>query len=290
MSNEITTANVQQYATNVELLLQQRGSRFRMAVNESAATGKAAVPVDQVGAVTAQKRTTRHGDTPLIETPHARPWCFPVDYEWADLIDNQDKLRTLIDPQSPYAQNAANAIRRAQDDEIITAFLAITKTGEDGTVDESFDTTNQQIAHGSVGMTVAKLREAKKKFLAAEVDIDNDPLFCALSAEQHDDLLGETQAISLDYNSRPVLVDGKITSFMGFNFIHSERLTVSTGATTRDCVAWAKSGMEICIWQDLLTRISERDDKSYSTQVYAATTVGAVRKEAGKVVNILCSE
>ncbi|MCB2012421.1 MAG: hypothetical protein KDF64_17850, partial [Geminicoccaceae bacterium] len=70
-------------------------------------SGKAAKAVEQVGPVTARKRTTRHADTPLISTPADARWVFPVDYEWGDLIDDEDKLRTLIDPQSPYAQNGA---------------------------------------------------------------------------------------------------------------------------------------------------------------------------------------
>ena len=46
-----------------------------------------------------------------------------VDYEYADLIDNQDKIRTLIDPTSSYALAAAYAIGRAMDDEIISAAI-----------------------------------------------------------------------------------------------------------------------------------------------------------------------
>ena len=42
-------------------------------------------------------------------------------YEYADLIDNQDKVRTLIDPTSSYAIAAAYALGRDVDDEIIAA-------------------------------------------------------------------------------------------------------------------------------------------------------------------------
>ena len=36
-------------------------------------------------------------------------------YEYADLLDNQDKIRTLIDPTSSYAIAAAYALGRAVD-------------------------------------------------------------------------------------------------------------------------------------------------------------------------------
>lgn len=289
MSFEITTAFHQSYTNNVQLLLQQRGSRLRNAVMVNGYTGKAAKAVEQIGAVSAQKRTSRHGDTPLISTPHDARWVFPEDYEWADLIDDQDKLRTLIDPASPYSLNAAHALGRVQDEIIIDAALGTAKTGENGSTSTAFDTSNQQIAASSAGLTVAKLREAKKILMANEVDVETDPLYVAITAKQHDDLLSETQTTSLDYNTKPVLVDGAITRFMGFNFIHTELLGVD-GSSNRRLIAWAKSGLCLGLWNDITTKISDRPDKSYATQVYAKGTFGATRVEEGKVVEILCSE
>lgn len=293
MSFNVTTHFVQQYTTNVQLLLQQKGSKLRDAVSVGSYTGKAAKAIEQVGSVDAQKRTVRHGDTPLISTPADARWVFPVDYEWADLIDDQDKLRMLIDPQSSYAQNGAYALGRAMDDEIITSFFGTSKTGENGSTNTSFP-AGQQVAAtigstGATGLNIAKLREAKRVLMANEVDIDNDPLFCVISAQQHDDLLNEAQAISLDYNTRPVLVDGKITAFMGFNFIHSERLDVD-GSSYRRVAAFAKSGMHLGMWNDISTMISERADKGYATQVYVKGTFGATRTEEKKVVEIKCAE
>lgn len=287
MSNQITTAFVNQYKATVQLLLQQRGSRLRGSVMSDTYVGKGGRAVNQIGSVSAVQRTTRHGDTPLIETPHAARWVYPKDYEWADLIDDQDKLRTIIDPQSPYAQNGANALGRAIDNEIISAFFATSNTGEDGDGTEAFDSTNYQIAVGGVGLTIGKLRTAKKMMMAANVDVDSDPLFVAITAQQHDDLLGETQAVSLDYTNRPALVDGRITAFMGFNFIHTELLGTD-GSSDQRCPAWAKSGMHLGLWNDVTTRVSERSDKSYTTQVYVKGTFGATRIEQGKVVEIIC--
>ena len=294
MSFNVTTHFVQQYTTNVQLLLQQKGSKLRGTVSTGSYSGKAAKAVEQVGAVNAQKRTQRHGDTPLISTPSDARWIYPVDYEWADLIDDQDKLRMLIDPQSSYAQNGAYALGRAMDDEIISAFFGTAKTGENGSTSTAFVTATQQISvstgsTGATGLNIAKLREAKKILMENEVDIDNEQLFCVITAEQHDDLLNEAQAISLDYNTRPVLVDGRITAFMGFNFVHCERLGVDSSSYRRVPV-YAKSGVHLGMWNDINTQISERADKGYSTQVYCKGTFGATRTEEKKVVEILCQE
>lgn len=292
MSFNVPTHFVQQYANNVELLLQQKGSKLRDTVSVGSYNGKAAKAVEQVGAVTAQKRVTRHGDTPLISTPADARWVFPVDYEWADLIDSQDKLRMLIDPTSSYAQNGAYALGRAMDDEIIAAYFGTSKTGENGSTDTTFPGGQQVLqavgAAGATGLNVAKLRAAKKVLMANEVDIDNEQLFCVITAAQHDDLLNEVQAISLDYNTRPVLVDGKITSFMGFNFVHSERLP--TDGTYRRVPVYAKSGVHLGMWDDITTKISERNDKGHAMQVYVKGTFGATRVEEKKIVEIKCAE
>lgn len=289
MSFEVTTATVQQYTSNVDLLLQQRGSKLRDCCTMGMYTGKAAKMVEQIGAVEARERTTRHGDTPLISTPHDARWVHPRDFDWADLIDNEDKLRMIIDPTSPYAINGAYALGRKLDDVIIANALGNALTGENGSTITAFDTTNQQIASGSVGLTVAKLREAKKILLSNEVDVDMDELFIAVTAEQLDNLLGTTEVTSSDYNSVKALVEGKINTFMGFSFKHTERLTVD-GSSDRRVIAWAKSGLHVGMWNDISARISERGDKNYSTQVFVNGTFGATRVEEGKVVEILCSE
>jgi hypothetical protein len=289
MSDQVSTAFVQQYTTNVQLLLQQRGSKLRNLVTAGSYNGKAAKAVEQIGAVAAQKRTTRHGDTPLVNTPHDARWVHPNDFEIADLIDDQDKLRMLIDPQSSYAVNQAYAIGRAMDDEIIRAALGTSLTGENGSTSTAFDTANQQIAASASGLTVGKLRDAKRILLANEVDVDMDPLCMIVTAQQLDDLLGATEVTSSDYNSVKALVQGDVDTFMGFQFIHCERLGTD-GSNNRRVIAFAKSGMHFGLWNDVNSQITPRADKSYATQVYTKATFGATRTEEGKVVEILCAE
>ena len=71
MSTQITTAFSQQFSTNVQLLSQQMGSVLRGAVSEESVVGEKAF-FDQIGSTAAVKRTSRHGDTPMVETPHSR--------------------------------------------------------------------------------------------------------------------------------------------------------------------------------------------------------------------------
>lgn len=289
MSNQITAAFVRDYKTDVQHLLQTQGSQLREYVNWNTYVGEGGRPVNQIGAVTAIKKTVRHGDTPYADTPHASRWVEPSDYQVpADLIDTQDKLRILFDPAGHYQKAHAMALGRALDAEIVAAFFATSKTGAQGTSTEAFDSTNFQIAAAGASMTVAKLRTALRKLMAAKNRLDIDPPYIAITAKEHDALLAEPQVISRDYNSALVMEDGKIRRFLGFNFIHLEELGLDGAGATR-CPCWVKSGMHGGMWNEAQTRIEENMNKSYATQVYSWATFGATRIEQGKVIEILCA-
>lgn len=291
MSFEITTAFVKQYSGNVQLLSQQRGARFRSAIREESQVGKQAF-YDQIGATTARKRTERHGDTPLISTPHSRRRVGLVDYDWADLIDDLDKVRMLIDPQSAYAQNAAFAMTRAMDDVIIDAFTATAFAGEEGGTSVSFPSSQQIDISGT--LTLAKLLEAKEMLDAAEVD-EAIPRYFACSANVLTDLLNIEQLTSADYAAVKALVHGEIDTFLGFKFIRSERLpldrtTTGSGSGDRSCFAWAQDGVLLALGQNPVGKIEDRPDKNYSTQVYYSMAIGGTRMEEKKIVEVICQE
>jgi hypothetical protein len=286
MSNQITTAFVQQYSNNVQMLSQQKGSLLRSAVDVETVVGKNAF-FDQVGSALAVKRTTRHADTPQMDTPHARRRVSLVDYEYADLIDNQDKIRTLIDPTSAYASAAAYALGRAQDDEIIAALSGTAYTGETGSTATALPSSQKITEGGTNGLTIAKLRSAKEILDAASVD-PSIARYIAVSPKQITDLLGTTEVTSSDFNSVKALANGEVNSFLGFNFIVSNRLT--SASSKRLCLVWAMDGCKMAIGQDLMTRIDERSDKGYAHQVYVCQSIGATRMEEDKVVTIEAHE
>ena len=198
MSTQVTTAFVNQFSANVGMLSQQMGSLLRGAVDTESVTGEKAF-FDQVGEAAAVARTSRHGDTPLVETPHSRRMVSLTTYEWADLIDDADKVRMLIDPTSSYARAAAAAMGRAMDDVIIDALGGTAKTGKEGTTSTAFPSA-QKIAHGSAGLTIAKLVTAKKLLDANNVD-KSIKRYIVVSPEQIEDLLNSTTVTSADFNT-----------------------------------------------------------------------------------------
>lgn len=285
MSTQITTAFVQQFSSNITLLSTQKGSRLRGSVDEESVTGEKAF-FDQIGSVAAIERTSRHGDTPLVETPHSRRMAVMSTFEWADLIDDADKVRLLADPTSVYAKTAANAMGKAMDDKIIAAATGSASTGKAGATSTSMLSANQ-IAHGSADLTIAKLLSAKEILDAADVDPDI-PRYIVVGPAQISALLGTTQVTSSDFNTVKALSQGTIDSFLGFKFIVSNRLTVAS--SIRKCFAWAEDGIKLAVGKDVMAKIDERADKSYSTQVYYCATFGSTRMEESKVVEVNCDE
>jgi hypothetical protein len=287
MSSQITTAFVEQYSANIQMLSQQMGSLLRDAVRNESVVGKDAY-FDQIGKVTAVLKTSRHSDTPQIDTPHSRRRVSLADYEFADLIDQQDKVRLLIDPTSSYAKAAAYAMGRAMDDVIIAAALGTANTGVSGGTPIALPAGNIVAANtGGTGMNIAKLAAAKQILDAGDVD-PSIKRHIIVSPAEIADLLNNTTVTSSDFNTIKALVQGEIDSFMGFKFHVSNRL-VDNGAANTQCIAFAEDGILLGVGKDVTARIDERADKSYATQVYYCQTIGATRMEEAKVVSVLAN-
>ena len=290
MSIQITTSFVEQYSSNIAMLSQQMGSKLRGSVDVETVRGKNAF-FDQVGVTAAQLRTSRHGDTPQIDTPHSRRRLSLADYEWADLVDDVDKVRMLVDPTSSYARAAAAAMNRAMDDVIITAFNASANTGVAGGTSTALPSTQKTATSDqSDGLTIAKLLAAKKILDNNDVD-PSLKRYVVCGPQQISDLLGTTQVTSSDYNTVKALAEGSINSYLGFEFIMSTRLNKdATYTSDRLVFAYTEDAIKLGIGKDISAKISERADKSYSTQVYYAMSLGATRMEEEKVVQIPCHE
>lgn len=293
MSIQITTAQVEQFKSNVYHLTQQKGSKLRSAVRLETVVGKNAY-YEQLGSTSARLRTSRHADTPRMDTPHSRRRVSLSDYDWADMIDSEDQIRMLIDPTSQYAEAASFAMGRAMDDAIIAAADGTAYTGVDGGTSTAFDTNMvvdvqtvwPGVTAADTGLNVAKLIAAAKLLGQNDVDPDEDKYIVA-NARQISSLLKDEKLSSHDYNIVKPLVEGKVSKYMGFTIIPCNR--IGTDANGDDKVLfWAKGGLLLGVGKDISTKISERPDKNYATQVFASMTIGATRMEEARVGYVEC--
>jgi hypothetical protein len=305
MSFSITDAFVQQFTGSVRMLAQQSTSRFRGRVLEDQITGDSAY-MEQLAPAVARKVSTRHADSPVANMQHLRRRLAVYDYDQGDLIDKLDKVKLLIDPASEYTVNLSAAMRRGQDDEVIGAFFATAYTGHTGATAINWPSGNSESAptapagtqvlvndwtygngSGNTGLTISKLTSAKVALDAAEGD-EEEERYIAVTSKQLGNLLATTEATSADYNTTRALVDGKIDKFMGFNFIHSERLLTNASGFTRVPV-WRKSAMGLGIAKDIEGNVAERADKRFSWYAYVSMSIGASRLEEAKLAEIVCA-
>lgn len=292
-----------QFTTVLELKLQQMGSKLRGKVREGFHVGKMASPVNQIGAVQLKAPAGRFAPIQRTDPDFTRRWVFPQDGELAQLIDSFDELKTIVDPKSQYSDNASMAVGRAWDDCLIANAFATSQVGQDAASlsAETFNTGSTATNSGfqvpcnfgaggtNVGLTVAKLIEIKRTFRHYHVDLEVDPLCLVIGSTQEADLLKQVQVVSTEFNDKPVLVDGKITRFLGFDIVPSERLQISGGI--RNVIAFAKSGMYLGIWRDMTNIASQRNDLSgHPYQIYTMVSFGATRTQPGKVVQVQCAD
>lgn len=305
MSAEITVARVQQFNSSVMMLSQQKGTRLESKVRNETQNAVSAF-YDRIGKVAGQKRTGRHTPTPQMDTPHSRRMITLTDYEWGDVIDEQDKLRMLWDPTSYYVEAAAWALGRDKDVEIAQAALGNAYGGEKGTQAIALPDTQKYAANDGAQFTnlnVKTLRAIKKMMDKKEVE---GKRYFVYTSEQADALLGQTEVTSADYNSVKALVQGEVNSFLGFEFIRIEDPIVTSGsvtataatgavgtgttATGRFCFAFAEQGILFAKGENITTEIAKDPGLSFSTRVYARQTIGAGRMEEEQVIQVICKE
>lgn len=305
MSFSIDQAFVQQFKSNLYMLAQQKGSKLRKICREEPVTGEYAW-VERIGSVEAVEVTSRHADTPILSTPHTKRRIDMRDFIWADLIDELDKVKMLIDPTSPYVQTATYALGRKMDMEILRAIFgsAYNKAGtatnsyDSGEcrcigADGTLDTAGQQLAAST--QTAANIELIMLcKWLMDTADIDPERkryIICHPSMIRQ--LLIQTEVASQDYNTVKALSQGQINSYLGFEFI-TTTLINTVGGTTYGAAYNCDSGTDtdeihfaavaegaIClgVGSDIKASIDKRPDKNNAMQVFASMSGGAVRIE-----------
>lgn len=288
MTATVNTAFINQFADTMHSLVEQRGSKLRPSVKVEMAKGEKHF-FDRLGSFEASEITSRLQSTDLIDPAHSRRMASVRRYDASTYLDDIDKLKMLIDPTNDYAIKLARAHGRKLDDIIIDAMLGSASTGQSGSGSQAFDTSNQQIAHGSAGFTVAKFNQALRILESNDVDIDDVRLYLAIGARAVEDLLGDTsnQMTSFDFQGEKVLASGSLPSFRGVNIIRTQRITDETSGTTFRGLLYTEDNVKVAMAQDIEVKTAERADLNFLQQVSTYMMYGAVRMEETTIVDVL---
>lgn len=304
MPSSIDVGFVEQFRSNVYHKSQQHGSRLGNLVHYEPLVGDVhhfdLLDADDAQTQTRTNAGDRHADSPVLDAPHEKVRVSPVDSEWGDLIDREDKLRMLLDPESEYIKLAYDSLGRQKDDQIITAFEAnvdLKNTSGGAYTSTDFATHGgQSIANGGTGLTLDKILEGIENLQDSEA-FDEDEIVIVYGPRQERDVRQISQLVSSDFVSTGGMMARGIAGGsgaqprngpLGLTWVRSARLPVSTNI--RSCYMYARRAMAIAVNEDMYSFVMPRPDKKGAWQVYCRQTLGAVRREGAGVVKIDCDE
>jgi hypothetical protein len=308
------SAVVLQFESSYDYLYQQLLNRLQRFVRLDAQPNSIMAAFGLLGPVATQEITgERHGSTSWTDSPSSRRWVAKRMFEVAQMLDVNDELAIVLNLQMGYVNNAVASMERLADKLIIDAVTGTAQAGTFGTDTATFDATapvadgtgGNQIAVGSAGLTIDKMRQAREVFDAREVGLDGMAMglrefVWVMSPKNHQDLLEQTEATSTDYlgviivngqeqATRMPLVQGRIPYYMGFDLIISNQL--NTTSSNRINLAWHKQAMGFARWGgQRRIWLGELPEHHLGKGILVQEHMGAVRIQDKGVLAIVCDE
>lgn len=263
---------------------------------------------DVVGNAVARDKVDRYEETQWGEVEKSRRWVKPYKAYQALPLDRFDKVRSAIsDINSVHTKSIVRSIRHREFIRFFAALVGAALTGETATGTQALP-TGQQIAIGSSPSDVITL--TKIKSCSAIMDVNGVPVATGrrhwgFGPGQKSAILAITQAASSDFTSHKIYDKGNIdgVEWMGFlwHMFPDVRSQGASGlstlerilplsSTTRTNIAWAPDSVGIGRCDNLMTRLDELPQKTYTWQAYGEIDMNAVRVLDGGVVSIACKE
>jgi hypothetical protein len=218
--------------------------------------------------------------TPDANTAWSRRMSIPKTFHINDNTQQEDIVQMLVDPNSNYARAHGMAMKRAHDDEIISACYGAALDG-DGTTTIPVD-SGQIVGDGTAPISFDMITEVTEKFLANDVDPDEEKVWVLTPGDMRK-LLQLTEATSADFNAlRPLQAKGYVESWMGYTWVVSTRLAGNAddpAAAGVSNIVMSKKAIGFQVNKDITARVQEDPSISFAWRVYCHSTFGAVRVE-----------
>ena len=304
----------QQFGMGIELLPQQLGSKLAQYADVHDLGGSEVKWVDHIAAIDETSeikvKSGRNATTKQTGMEYSKRAIDAARYPVSTLTDNMDLVRSLNDPQNRITQVLGAAMGRKRDRIIVNA-LGGNVRKRTGNGWGGYTTTStalpsaQQIAvdyveSGSAtdsNLTIGKLRRIQTIFGNADVDTSMGLVYVG-GHNQKQSLLRSTEVTSADYNAVRALVNGEVNTFLGFEFCwigngpnSSDQILPIDSNNVRTNYAFPVGGFAIGEYAaGRRVRVTERDDKQYSTQIFMDEDFGAARLVDEMVVQIKCDE
>jgi hypothetical protein len=285
MSQSVDQAHVAAFTSSIHHALQQKSARFMGSIRTEYGVVGASYKFELLGD-SEMVPTPRHGDTQYANDAHTNELAILKPFNKTHLIDDEDKVRTLLNLENDYSENIAMAYYRRCDQSILEECVFPTTTSAlTGTVNGGLDFD-----------TVSAAREH-----ADASEWDESDRFFAYSAQSLTSLLDQTEVGSSDYNTINTLNNGKFSPdmmWMGFKWRRmpdrvmraNGKVTGAIGSVTGETnYFYHKSGCGLAFanqFGSLNVRMSVEGTKNYATQVQGKTMLGGQVIEDALVVPV----
>jgi hypothetical protein len=246
---------------------------------------------NNIGLAEAREVTGRYQDKQATDIAHETRIAYMADFDLGPfVVDGFDLAKLVADPTYKYAELMVAGANRRKDRTIYRALLdgAPTRTVEGGTLTNSIIPAGQQIAAGGTGLTTAKLTQAVQLFRTNEADrMNGEELYILYNGVAVRQILSNTTLTSADFMAVQMLQAGAVAeNWMGFTWIPYEALDVPSANVAR-LVAWSKSSLQFGTGIDVKSDIDvNKSKRGHPTEVYGWMSLGAVRQDDRKVVQI----
>lgn len=249
--------------------------------------------------IAAVQRTQRHAPTPDTPQTLSNRWTVQQMWELHDWIDRFDEARSILTDQAgDFVTNFVSALNRTEDSVILTAMGGTAVTGQTGTGtsalpsgskvavnDHDFD---PDAGSADTALTVYKLQKARRLMGGATGNIDG-LVEVATPWSQLMALCSDVRFANWWNNPARPLATSDFSGYMGYRFHPYEDSLIQLDANADELVyVWIDRAVRVDTLQPLFSRITEDKDHSYDLDVYASSTIGAVRRDDSLVIQIAC--
>ena len=282
--NTIANVYIQTFERNLRHLAQQSITKLRTHVQERGTNGQNH-NWERLGPSNATQKTGRAVATPVANVPWSRRRSAAATYHNGELVEQEDPVQMLVDPNSNVTQNLAMSMRRQVDDIIIAAATGDATDGAGASV--SFPASQQIGLTGTTSITFDLVTQVQERFMQNDIDPDFPKVF-VIGPAQVRKLMQLTEQTSADYVNRQALqtlnASGIVPNWMGFTWIMSTRLLNGGTAGQTACLAFTNRALGLQVNRDITARVAEDPSVSFGWRLYCFLTMGAVRVEDEHIV------
>lgn len=204
MSRFLTDNAIASFSASVKQAW-QGASQLRNTVNLKTSVVGSTHRFNKIGKGMATKRIAQTDVVPM-NIVHGNATAVLEDWNAAEYTDIFNQQKVNYSERDALANVIAKAIGRREDQMVIDA--------ADGAA--STNVVDVNVGGANTGMNVAKLLRAKA--MLDDNDVDDEGRVMAISARGLEQLLGNTEVTSADFNMVKALYQGEVKYFCGFEF------------------------------------------------------------------------